>query len=82
MLLSLYWRRANWQGALAGMLTGAVTVIVWNLWVKPLGGIFGIYELLPGFIFALIAIVVVSKLTAEPSKEVLDEFDHYMEADV
>ena len=82
MLLSLYWRRANWQGALAGMLTGAVTVIVWNLWVKPLGGIFGVYELLPGFIFALIAIVVVSKLTAEPSKEVLDEFDHYMEADV
>lgn len=63
-------------------LTGAVTVIVWNLWVKPLGGIFGVYELLPGFIFALIAIVVVSKLTAEPSKEVLDEFDHYMEADV
>ena len=55
---------------------------VWNLWVKPLGGIFGVYELLPGFIFALIAIVVVSKLTAEPSKEVLDEFDHYMEADV
>ena len=55
---------------------------MWNLWVKPLGGIFGVYELLPGFIFALIAIVVVSKLTAEPSKEVLDEFDHYMEADV
>ena len=82
MLLSLYWRRTNWQGALAGMLTGAATVIVWNLWVKPLGGIFGVYELLPGFIFALIAIVVVSKLTAEPSKEVLDEFDHYMEADV
>ena len=47
MLLSLYWRRANWQGALAGMLTGAATVIVWNLAVKPLGGIFGVYELLP-----------------------------------
>lgn len=82
MLCSLYWRRANTQGALAGMLTGAVTVIVWNMFIKPLGGIFSVYELLPGFIFALIAIIVVSKLTAEPSQEVYDEFDHYMEADV
>ena len=82
MLCSLYWRRTNKQGALAGMLVGAVTVIVWNLFVKQLGGIFAVYELLPGFIFALIAIVVVSLLTEEPSKEVTDEFDTYMEADV
>ena len=81
MLLSLYWRRTNAQGALAGMLTGAVTVIVWSTFIKPLGGIFGIYELLPGFILSALAIVIVSKLTAEPSQEVLDEFDHYMEAD-
>ena len=82
MLLSLYWRRTNVQGALAGMITGAVTVIVWSLFIKPLGGIFGVYELLPGFILSLLVIVVVSKLTAEPSQEVYDEFDHYMEADV
>lgn len=82
MLCSLYWRRTNKQGALAGMIVGAVTVVVWNLFVKPLGGIFAVYELLPGFIFALIAIVVVSLLTEEPSKEVTDEFDTYMEADV
>lgn len=82
MLCSLYWRRTNKQGALAGMLVGAVTVIVWNLFVKQLGGIFAVYELLPGFIFALIAIVVVSLLTEEPGKEVTDEFDTYMEADV
>lgn len=82
MLCSLYWRRTNKQGALAGMLVGAVTVIVWNLFVKQLGGIFAVYELLPGFVFALIAIVVVSLLTEEPSKEVTDEFDTYMEADV
>lgn len=82
MLCSLYWRRTNMQGALAGMLTGAGTVIVWNLFIKQLGGVFAVYELLPGFIFALIAIVVVSKLTAAPSDAVLDEFDHYMEADV
>ena len=82
MLLSLYWRRTNWQGALAGMLTGAVTVIVWSTFIKPLGGIFGVYELLPGFIFSLIAIVVVSKLTTPPSQEVVDEFDRYMDADI
>ena len=82
MLCALYWRRTNTQGALAGMITGAVTVIVWNVFIKPMGGIFGVYELLPGFILALIAIVVVSLMTAEPKKEVYDEFDHYMEADV
>ncbi len=82
MLMSLYWRRTNWQGALAGMLTGAITVVVWNLFISSLGGIFGVYELLPGFIFSLIAIVVVSLLTEAPSKEITDEFDHYMEADV
>ena len=82
MLCSLYWRRTNRQGALAGMLTGAITVIVWNLFIKQLGGIFAVYELLPGFIFALIAIVVVSLLTEKPSKEVTDEFDRYMDADV
>ena len=64
------------------MLTGAITVIVWNLFIKHLGGIFAVYELLPGFIFALIAIVVVSLLTEKPSKEVTDEFDRYMDADV
>ncbi len=82
MLLSLYWRRTNKQGALAGMLVGAITVIVWSFFIKPLGGIFSIYELLPGFIFSLIAIVAVSLLTAPPAKEITDEFDSYMEADV
>lgn len=82
MLLSLYWRRTNKQGALAGMLVGAVTVIVWSFAIKPLGGIFGVYELLPGFIFSLIAIVAVSLLTEPPSKKITDEFDSYMDADV
>ena len=82
MLLSLYWRRTNKQGALAGMLVGAITVIVWSFLIKPLGGIFGIYELLPGFIFSLVAIVAVSLLTEPPSKAITDEFDSYMDADV
>ena len=82
MLCALYWRRTNVAGALAGMITGSATVIIWNVFLKPLGGMFAIYELLPGFILALVAIVVVSLMTKEPSKEVLDEFDHYMDADV
>lgn len=82
MLFSLYWRRTNFAGALAGMLTGAATVLVWHELIKPLGGVWGVYELLPAFILSAIAIVVVSLLTKEPSEEVTEEFDHFMEADV
>lgn len=81
MLMSLYWRRTNFQGAVAGMIVGAATVLIWNTFIKPLGGIFGIYELLPAFILSLIAIVVVSLLTKEPDKEITDEFDRYMQED-
>ncbi|MEG0322743.1 MAG: sodium/proline symporter PutP [Raoultibacter sp.] len=82
MLMCLYWRRTNLAGAIAGMVTGALTVLVWHSFIKPLGGIFGVYELLPAFILALAAIVVVSLLTKEPSKEVTEEFDTYMELEV
>ena len=81
MLLSLYWKRTNLPGAVAGMLTGAIGVVVWHELIKPLGGIFGVYELLPCFFLSLIVIIVVSKLTAEPSKEITDEFDSYLKAD-
>lgn len=82
VLLSLYWRRTTLQGAVAGMITGAAVVVIWNTFIKPLGGWFAVYELLPGFVIALVVIVVVSLLTKEPSKEVLEEFDTYMELDV
>ena len=78
-LCALYWRRANMQGALAGMLTGTVAVLVWHNFVKPLGGVFGIYELLPAFVLSFAAIVVVSLLTAPPSEAVVREFDHYLD---
>lgn len=81
MLLSLYWKRTNLPGAVAGMLTGAIGVVVWHELIKPLGGIFGVYELLPCFFLSLIVIIAVSKLTAEPSKEITDEFDSYLKAD-
>ena len=82
VILSLFWRRMNKWGALAGMISGAATVIIWKEVLKHLGGVFGIYELLPGFIVALIAIVVVSLLTKAPSQEIIDEFDSVKTAEV
>jgi sodium/proline symporter len=78
-LFSLYWRRTTKSGAIAGMITGAAMVLIWHNLIKPLGGIFGIYELLPAFLLGCIAIVVVSLLSKEPSQAIYDEFDHYMD---
>lgn len=75
MLFSLFWRRINRSGAIAGMVSGAVTVFVWKLLIKPLGGPFGIYELLPAAIISSLAIVVVSLVTAPPDEEICKEFD-------
>ncbi|SCZ77044.1 sodium/proline symporter [Pseudobutyrivibrio xylanivorans] len=75
MLLALFWKRANKYGAIAGMIGGGVMIFVWKFGIKPLGGIFGIYELLPAFIIALILCVVVSLLTPAPEKEIVEEFE-------
>ncbi|MES9860464.1 MAG: sodium/proline symporter PutP [Candidatus Thiodiazotropha sp. LLP2] len=62
VLLSLYWRGMNRWGALAGILTGGFTVIVW----KHLeGGLFDLYEIVPGFLLSLMMILIISRLTAE-----------------
>ena len=75
MLLALFWKRANRYGAIAGMLGGGIMIFVWKFLIKPLGGIFGIYELLPGFIVGLFLCVVVSLLTPAPEKEIVEEFE-------
>ncbi len=75
VILSLFWKRMNLWGALAGMVSGATTIIVWKEVLKKLGGVFTIYELLPGFIVAVIFIIGVSLLTPKPSKEITDEFE-------
>ena len=75
MLLALFWKRANRYGAIAGMLGGGIMIFVWKFLIKPLGGIFGIYELLPGFIVGLFLCVVISLLTPAPEKEILEEFE-------
>lgn len=78
MLFALFWKRCNYQGAIAGMISGAVTVFIWKYLIAPLGGVFAIYELLPSFMVACIFIVVVSLCTAAPEKEIQDEFDSVM----
>ena len=75
MLCALFWKRCNWQGALAGMLAGGLMVFVWKYLISPLGGVFGIYELLPAFLTSLVVCVVVSLVTPAPSAEIEAEFE-------
>lgn len=75
MLMSLFWKRCNKWGAIAGMITGAAMVFVWKFLVKPLGGLFSIYELLPAFVISAIVIVVVSLCTGKPDDEIVSEFE-------
>lgn len=74
-LCSLFWRRTTLAGAIAGMASGGIFIFIWKFLVRPLGGIFDIYELLPGFLVSLIVIVVVSLLTKAPDEDILNEFD-------
>ncbi|MHB8127482.1 MAG: sodium/proline symporter [Mobilitalea sp.] len=75
MLFSLFWKRTTREGAIAGMLSGGLMVFFWRLIIKPMGGILGIYELLPAFLFSCIIILVVSLSTKEPDQEMLKEFE-------
>ena len=75
MLFSLFWKRTNKPGAIAGMVGGAGMVFLWKLCISKLGGVFAIYELLPAFVFSGICIVVVSLLTKAPSKEIEEDFE-------
>ena len=75
MLFSLFWKRINRAGAIAGMVSGAAMVFLWKLVISKLGGVFAIYELLPAFIFSCICIVVVSLLTKKPDAEIEADFE-------
>ena len=75
VLFALFWKRSNKWGALAGMVVGGAMVFIWKYGIATLGGAFAIYELLPAFIAASVAIVVVSLLTEKPSAEIERIFD-------
>ncbi|MBN2031524.1 sodium/proline symporter PutP [bacterium] len=67
LILALYWWRMNWQGALAGIIGGGLTVVIWK---QLEGGIFDLYEIVPGFVLSLTAILVTTLLTKEPNESI------------
>lgn len=76
--LALFWKRTNLKGGIAGIITGALTVIIWDY--IPFGGSTlsdstGIYSLLIGFFISLISIVIVSLLTKKPDDSIIEEFE-------
>ncbi len=75
MLFSLFWKRTTRSGALAGMVSGGAMVFIWKYLVRPIGGAWDIYELLPAFLVACAFIIIVSLFTKAPEQEILDEFD-------
>ncbi|TFB14246.1 sodium/proline symporter PutP [Filobacillus milosensis] len=70
ILLSLFWKRLTRNGALFGIITGAVTVVIWDMYVPS-----DLYEIVPGFALAAIVAIIVSLLGREPSAEIQEEFD-------
>ena len=75
MLFSLFWKRTNKFGAIAGMVSGGAMVFIWKYLVRPMGGAWDLYELAPAFVVSAIFIVVVSLLTKAPDEEIQKEFD-------
>ncbi len=75
VLFALFWKRSTKWGALAGMIAGGAMVFIWKYLIAPMGGAWAIYELLPAFIVASVAIVVVSLLTPKPDAEIEKIFD-------
>ena len=75
MLCALFWKRSNKWGALAGMISGGACVFLWKYLVRPIGGVWNIYELLPAFFVSLLFIIVVSLLTEAPDEAQMKEFE-------
>lgn len=79
ILISLYWKRMNWQGALAGIVSGGASVIIWRNFIKAS---INLYELLPAFIISCLVIYLVSILTEPPSDKIQEQFDQAMSSDL
>ena len=74
MLTALFWKRTTKWGVLAGMISGGAMVFIWKYLLKPMGGVWGIYELLPAFLVNVAVLVAVSLLTAQPTEQIDQEF--------
>ena len=79
--MSLFWKRTNLQGAMAGLISGSATVIIWDyiplVHGQTIGAATGLYSLIVGFLVSLACIIVVSLVTKGPDQSIIDEFDQY-----
>ena len=80
LLLSLYWPRMNWTGAVAGVVVGGIAVVVWKQLEGGPVGLFDLYEIAPGVLLATVAIVACSLLTEAPSKVLREDFSRFQQA--
>ena len=75
LLMSLYWKRINYQGTLTGIIIGGATTIAWKYYSHLLPGDLGmLYEIIPGFVISLVSIIIVSLATSPPEQDILDKF--------
>jgi sodium/proline symporter len=72
ILLSLFWKKMTNWGAITGIITGAITVILWK---QAEGGIFDLYEIVPGFILNAIVAIIVSMITFKQDDQIEKEFN-------
>ena len=79
MLSALFWKRSNKWGAAAGLVVGGAMIFIWKFLVRPMGGAWDIYELLPAFLCAFAAIIIVSLVTGKPADSVQAEYDEVRE---
>lgn len=79
IILSIFWKRFTYKGAIAGVITGAVVDVVWLTW---LSGPTGVYEIIPGFIAGLLASVIVTLIDKKPSKEIEELYDRAMSSEI
>ncbi|NLB45337.1 MAG: sodium:proline symporter, partial [Clostridiaceae bacterium] len=82
ILFSLFWKRTTLAGAIAGMVSGGLAVVIWKELISKIGGAFAVYELLPAFIISCVVIWVVSLLTPKPSDAIIKEFESVSSADI
>lgn len=87
ILCSLFWKRCNGRGALAGVVSGGAVALLWAyiptlIWGADIPAVFTTYEIIPGFIVSLILIFAVSLLTEAPSEEIIKEFESVKKADI
>ncbi len=75
ILCALFWKRSNKYGAFVSMLSGGIMIFVWKYLIRPMGGAWDIYELLPAFLLALAFNIIVSLLTEKPDASIEAEFD-------